>query len=167
MLGMSKFFYVAGLWCAVLAAVFPFAWLALAGARPADWAIAALNLVACLSCIMLIVRRWQYEQRAAQIASELGIDVRLKSPREILSSLIVEVRRRHEAIATDLFEKSLASPKELSQTLQTITHRAYQLLGAESAELALFDEDSGMYHSSFVLGKPFRISAQAMLSGAM
>ena len=66
-----------------------------------------------------------------------------------------------------MVEKKITSKEELSRVLERIVALAYRLLDAESAEIALFDSESNFYHSSFVLGKPFDKSSQAMLSGAL
>ncbi|MBX7137538.1 MAG: hybrid sensor histidine kinase/response regulator [Oligoflexia bacterium] len=129
--------------------------------------VAAINLVGWSFVILLLLVRFDFRRRIYLIAKNLEIDTRFKGFEELLSTLIREVRRKHDAFAINLLEKKISSEKELSRALESIVALAFRLLNAESAELALFDRESGMYHSSFVLGKPFRTSAQAMLNNAV
>jgi len=128
--------------------------------------LAALNLVGWCTVLVFVLSRFDFKRKIHRIAGALEVDTRFKSFDTLLGTLIHEVNRKSEAFAINLLEKRIVSQKELSRTLETIVALAYKLLKAESAELALFDPENGMYHSSFVLGKPFRSSAQAMLSNA-
>ncbi|HMO02757.1 MAG TPA: ATP-binding protein [Oligoflexia bacterium] len=67
---------------------------------------------------------------------------------------------------TDFFRKQLLSTQPLTEILTVMTSRAMQLVGAESAELALFDQEIGQYKSALVIGKPIKLASQAMLSNA-
>lgn len=157
------------LFLGLLAAVMPFAWITgpLTLNSRVLWGIASLNLLAwCLVLAFFLTRR-EMKLLVSHIARQFGIDTRLKTFERLVSILLQDVERKNNALIPHLLEKRIGSKEELSRTLERIVGHAYQLLKAESAELALFDKDSGMYHSSFVLGKPFRRSAQAMLSGAV
>lgn len=110
--------------------------------------------------------RFDLHGQLTVLANKMGLDVRLKPLETALASLLQEIDRRNASISTNLIEKRITSREELSQVLERIATTGFRLLKAESAELALYNSDTGMYHSSFVLGKPFRTSAQAMLSGA-
>lgn len=128
--------------------------------------IAAVNL--CGWCLLLahIFSRFDLHGQLTALATKMGLDIRLKPLEKALNALLSEIKRRNTAISTDLIEKRITTREELSQLLERIAFTGYKLLNAESAELALFNSDTGMYHSSIVVGKPFRTSAQAMLSGA-
>lgn len=129
--------------------------------------VAGLNLLGWSFLVALLVSRDDLHRRAKQIATEFGIDSRFKSLENLLDEMFREILRKDGALSLNLLERRISSHDELSRALERIVNVAYRLLEAESAEIALFDRESGMYHSSFVLGKPFRVSAQAMLSGAI
>lgn len=150
-----------------------FAWLPvanLAAGHPFYWlhegTIVALNLIAWSCVIHSFLINKEIRKSINKIAGDLGIDVRLHSMEGLLSRIIREVRRKNSSLSINLIERRISSKEELARTLERIVALAFRLLDAESAELALFDSESSLYHSSFVLGKPFRRSSQAMLSGA-
>ncbi len=129
----------------------------LAGLASAGWTLA----------LALTLARRDLRQSVTRLASQFGIETRFKSFETVAHGLLQEMERRSSAMLPNLIEKKISSKEELSRTLERIVAKAYRLLSAESAEIALFDKESGLYHSSFVLGKPFRSSAQAMLAGAI
>jgi len=128
--------------------------------------IAGFNFAAWSIVVAFILAREDLFSGVKRAADRMGMDVRNKSLEKLVDSLIHEVNRKNSTISINLIERRIESQQELSQTLERIVGLTYRLFSAESAELALFDNDSGLYHSSFILGKPFRSSAQAMLSGA-
>ncbi|MBX7144720.1 MAG: response regulator [Oligoflexia bacterium] len=129
--------------------------------------VAGLNLLGWSLALTFLFAREDLKQSMNASARAMGVDTRFKSLEALLTSLIREVDRKNSSLSINLIEKRITSKEELSKTLERIVALAFRLLNAESAELALFDKESGLYHSSFVLGKPFRSSAQAMLSGAL
>lgn len=129
--------------------------------------VAGINLLGWSLALTFLFAREDLKQSMNASAHNMGIDTRFKSLEALLTSLIREVDRKNSSLSINLIEKRITSKEELSRTLERIVALAFRLLNAESAELALFDKESGLYHSSFVLGKPFRSSAQAMLSGVM
>lgn len=128
---------------------------------------ALLNCIGWVGVLNYIFSRIRHRWRIYDIARSLGIDTRFKSFEALLLTLIEEVHRKTQATAVNVTERKILSQKDLSRTLEELVGLAFRLFYAESAEIALFDRESGMYHSSFVLGKPFRTSAQAMLSNAV
>lgn len=154
---------------ALLLAVWPLASV-LGLPRPVSWQlglIALLNLIGWSLALALMLARQELRKGVTRLAKQFGIDSRFRSFETVATGLLRDVERKNSAFLPNLLERRIASKEELSRTLERIVNHAYHLLGAESAELALFDKESGLYHSSFVLGKPFRKSAQAMLAGAM
>lgn len=129
--------------------------------------IAFFNLIGWSLALALFLARQELRRAVGRLAKQFGIDSRFRSFEAVTSALLRDVERKNSAFLPNLLERRIVSREELSRTLEHIVNHAYQLLNAESAELALFDKESGLYHSSFVLGKPFRKSAQAMLSGAL
>ncbi len=129
--------------------------------------VSVLNLLGWCGVMVFLLARIDSRRRIYKIAKSIGADTRSSSFEDMLQNLLREVSRKNDAFAINLVERKITSKKELSKALEHITALAYKILSAESAELALFDTDSGLYHSSFVLGKPFRSSAQAMLSNAV
>ena len=127
----------------------------------------ALNLVGWSVALTLFFSRLDLTEALVETAERFGIHTGLKSLEHLLERIKWEVYRKRRSLSTDILEKKIASEKELTQTLERIVALSFELLRAESAELALFDSDTGMFHSAFVLGKPFKSSAQAMLSGAI
>ncbi len=132
-----------------------------------NFIIALINLVGWTTVGALVLVRRDLRKVVSRIAEQYGIDPRLKSFEKLVRSLLEDVERKNSAFLPNLLEKRISSKEELARTLEKTVAHSFKLLRAESAELALFDKESGMYHSSFVMGKPFRKSAQAMLSGAM
>lgn len=128
---------------------------------------AGLNFIAWSAVAAMLIKRMSLGMRAVEAAVELGVDKRNASVDRLVARLVHEIKRKGQAFSLNLVEKRIVSKDELSRTFERIVGMAYRLLEAESAELALYDMESGLYHSSFVLGKPFRTSAQAMLSGAV
>lgn len=131
------------------------------------YVMAVLNLFGWSFALALLLARQELRRAIGRLAKQFGIDSRFKSFEAVANGLLRDVERKNSAFLPNLLERRISSKEELSRTLERIVNHAYQLLDAESAELALFDKESGLYHSSFVLGKPFRRNAQAMLSGAM
>ena len=152
----------------LLLGVWPLAEVVSSGAalRSASCVLALLNLVAWALLAIYVSSHFHFRNRVSRVAKGLGIDTRFKSLPGLLEDLLREAYRRKEAFAVNLLERRISSKQELSRALEHLVSLSYKLLNAESAELALFDRESGSYHSSFVMGKPFRSSAQAMLSGA-
>jgi len=128
--------------------------------------ISGLNFAAWSLVVAFLLARDDLMGGVRRAADKMGMDVRRKSLEKLVESLIYEVNRKNSTISINLIERRIESQQELSETLERIVGLTYRLFSAESAELALFDNESGLYHSSFILGKPFRSSAQAMLSGA-
>lgn len=129
--------------------------------------VAAFNLVAWSLVIAMLLARSEQHLLAQKVARSLGLETRFRSPETLIRAVLGEIERKLAALEGNLVERRISSKEELSRALERVVALAFRLLDAESAELALFDRESGQYHSSFVLGKPFRSSAQAMLSGAL
>jgi signal transduction histidine kinase/CheY-like chemotaxis protein len=129
--------------------------------------VAAFNMLGWSLVIVLLVARRDMRAQLEIDAERLGLDVRRKGAEKLLEQIIAEVNRKNSSLSINLVERRITSKEELSVTLERIVALSFKLLSAESAELALFDRDSGLYHSAFVLGKPFSVGAQAMLSDAI
>ena len=127
--------------------------------------VAGINLLGWSIVLTFLFGRAALMTSLKGVAQSAGLDTRRRSFDQLLEAVIREVSRKNSSLSINLIERRIASKEELSRTLERIVALAYKLLDAESAELALFDKDSGLYHSSFVLGRPFRVSAQAMLAG--
>jgi len=129
--------------------------------------LAAINLVAWAFILLLVVSKLQSRDSLAKKAKSLGIDPSLKSFDQILKDVLFEIKRKNESLSINLIHGKISNPEELTTALEKIVSRAYELLTASSAELALFEEGSGLYHSAFLLGRPFKTEAQSMLTNAM
>ncbi|MFM1848863.1 MAG: hypothetical protein RL417_2337 [Pseudomonadota bacterium] len=137
---------------------YPFPWLnanVVAGINLLGWSL-VLTFLFGRSALMKTIKR---------VAHSAGIDTRYRSLDQLLDDVIREVSRKNNSLSINLIERRITSKEEFSRTLERVVALAFKLLDAESAELALFDKESGLYHSSFVLGRPFRVSAQEMLAG--
>ena len=135
--------------------------------RP-DWLLlATLNLLAW----WLVARHWlerrRLQLRLLQASTELGMTFRKGDFQTALQRFLTELARKNTSISIDLMAGEIKGRQELSRALERVVSTAYRLLDAKSAELALFDLESGMYHSSLVIGRPMHKSSQAMLSGAV
>lgn len=128
--------------------------------------ISALNFLGWSIVLTLIAWRHDLKKTVVAICGRFGLPHQNQSLEVLLENLFHEFSRRNESLSMNLLERKISTDEELSRSLERIVGLSMSLLDGESAELSLFDRDSGMYHSSFVVGKPFRTSAQAMLSGA-
>lgn len=166
---MSKGIQILTALAVALLAIIPFSFTALEDVRSGLGlvVITMSNAIAWSVVGAFLFSRAKLNQKISRTAREFGINPRYKSLEKLIASLVAEISRKNEAFTVNLVERRITSKEELSRTLERIVQLAYSLLSADSAELALFDKESGLYHSSFVLGKPFRSSAQAMLAGAM
>lgn len=140
----------------VLTVEHPLTGVVLAFLACAGWGIAFL----------LIYLRYTLHRELGAVSSSLGLSGKASSIESSIRKILEEVKRKNAALSTNVIETKITTKEELSKALERIVAQAFKLLYAESAELALFDKSTGAYHTSFVLGKPFRTSAQAMLSGA-
>ncbi|MCO6431996.1 MAG: response regulator [Deltaproteobacteria bacterium] len=127
--------------------------------------VAALNLLAWTVVISFIISRRDLYRSVEKVARTLGVDTRLKSLDWLFSTVLREVERKNRSLSVSLAEQRISSKEELSKTLEKIVSLAYRIFEAESAELALYDKDSGLYHSAFVVGTPMGSGSQAMLAG--
>ncbi|NDC37867.1 MAG: hypothetical protein EBZ48_07415 [Proteobacteria bacterium] len=117
-------------------------------------AIAICNLLGwSIVAAALLVRR-HLMHSIGRKARKLG----LQSDQDSLITLYEEISReqgrKSAALSIDLVENKISTHEELSRALEKIVDRTFKLLNAESAELVLFDKESGGCHSSFVLGRP-------------
>lgn len=128
--------------------------------------LASVNAVAWALISVMLLSRWWLRSQVARRASEFGIDPRFQSLEAIIKNLLSEISRKNASLSINLMQQRIVSKEDLSRAFERIVSQGFKLLSAESAELALFDGDSGLYHSAFVVGKPFKVSAQAMLSNA-
>ncbi len=126
--------------------------------------LAVLNLVGWsgIAVSYIIFRNFSY--RLTVRARELGIDTRLKGFSALFEELIFELRRKFISLSTNVIQNQLSSEQELTSSLEGIVSKAFTQLKGVSAELALFDKASGLYNKALLIGRPFRRSAQAMLS---
>jgi signal transduction histidine kinase/CheY-like chemotaxis protein len=129
--------------------------------------VASANFLAWLGIIYLLRNNAFLSALVAHFGRAIGVEVSNDSIEKGLNNIINELDRRDRCYSINVMEQQIASKEELSRTLERIVGITFKLLRAESAELALFDKKTGMYHSSFVMGKPFQHDAQAMLSGAI
>lgn len=130
--------------------------IALAGINFVGWFLVAIFLN--------INQRWKFKLKSR--AEELGVDSRLKTAEEIFEEVLFELRRKFLSFSVNLIQGAVSSERELSMVLERIVAKSYELLTATSAELALFDKTSGLYSNAFLIGRPFKRTAQAMLSDA-
>ncbi len=123
-----------------------------------------VNFISWCTIAAYVHWRWKYSESIRKIAKDSGIVFR---EGDLLTSVLQETIRTRSLLSVNLLEQRITNKQDLARALDKIVASAHTLLKAESAELALFDSESRTYHSSFVVGKPFMTSAQAMLSGAM
>lgn len=129
--------------------------------------VGALNLFCIVVLILETEARPDSHDGITKIAQNLGLEHRFQSAAILLNTVVNEVQRKNEAFSINVLEQKIAGKEQLSNTLERIVNLAYKLFDAESVELALFDRDINLYHSSIVIGTPMRTSSQAMLSGAV
>ncbi len=123
-----------------------------------------LNLIGWSLAALLVVVWREIDDRVRQSGAKLNIEFGSTLVDFDVMKYAMEVERRNDALMAGAVKGRIATKDELARTLEKVVGLSYRLLDAESVELALLDRDTGLYHSSFVLGKPFRKSAQMMLS---
>lgn len=126
------------------------------------------NFCAWILILFFFLNQRKLKNETLKVADELGLDTpHFESLEATTLKVLKELQRKSSSLSINLIERKINSKEELSITLERIVTLAYRLLNAESAEMALFDSASTLYHSSFVIGKPFADNAQAVLSGAV
>jgi len=148
----------------VLAGVLPLLLSLILSKELATVLIAVINLIAWFFAAILLIVWRRVEAHLRKSAERLRIQLGSGAADSLVFRYTREIERRDEAILSSTVEQRIATKEELAVSLQKITTLSFRLLGAESVELALSDRDTGLYHSSFVLGKPFRKSAQMLFS---
>jgi signal transduction histidine kinase/DNA-binding NarL/FixJ family response regulator len=128
--------------------------------------LATANFVAWAVVLYLLIGRAELSRVLHTVGKRLGVETRFSNLDELLEEVLRQVERKHAALQIHLLERPILSKEELSQGLERVVSHAFKLFKAESAELALFDRDAGLFHSAFVLGKPFRTGTQALLAQA-
>jgi signal transduction histidine kinase len=131
-----------------------------------DAFIATIALFTSSLSAFLVFERVKLKQKVKSILEALDIDIRNNeiSLSNDLAVIKQELYKRSDVIDLNIVKTNITSKEDLSKNLEKIASKCFKLLDAESAELALFDKSSGIYHSSFVMGKPFQSGSQAMLS---
>ncbi len=131
-----------------------------------DSTIASFNFIGWALVAVILFSREEMRKTAAALAQKMGLDPQFDALEALLQRTVREIERKLELFTLSLMEKRISSKDQLTQSLEGVVSLAYRLFDAESVELALLDEESGLYHSSIVLGKPFSSGAQAMLAQA-
>jgi signal transduction histidine kinase/ActR/RegA family two-component response regulator len=98
------------------------------------------------------------------LAQNSGIEIRDKDFTQLFYAITNELSRKNKALSHEIVENRISSREELLAALERIVKEAFSLLGAESAEVALYDPSSGGYHSSFVLGRPFLPNTSGLIA---
>ena len=118
-------------------------------------------LVLGVSIIILIYRNLRFYRELSQTAQAIGLVPR-SSLDELVPALCQQVTKFHS-----LYFKLDASPKTdhvaVMIELRRIVEMAYQEFNANSAELALFDEQSGLWTQAILVGVPRSEYAQSFL----
>jgi signal transduction histidine kinase/CheY-like chemotaxis protein len=117
---------------------------------------APLNLVAWVTLAWFQFRFMSFRQSIYSLAKDLRFSTEDLEDFGGISNLVTEVRRRSQLLSSDLLQQSLSSSEQLSESLNRVLQTAFSILDLESAELALRDSQSGLFHSSFSIGNPFK-----------
>lgn len=123
-----------------------------------------LNLSGWLIFVVGYIFYKTFSYRLTVRARELGIDTRTKSFSRLFEEVLFELRRKFISLSMNVIQNKVSTEKELTGVLEGIVSKSFNQLNAVSAELALFDKSTGLYNKAFLLGRPFRRTAQAMLS---
>ncbi len=146
--------------------VLPFYGGFLSGLVPEQW-LPFISLTGWFLSGLLLLYILSVKKQVRKIAYRYGVEHSSKTPfYTLIRRVLKEITRRNAPLSLNTLSTQIRSPRELSETLERIVKMALELLDGESAELALYDEESGVFHSSFVVGKPFKSSSQASLSAA-
>jgi len=149
---MELFLKILTILAVAVAATLPITYIGFQTTVPVSLKVLSiLNFIGWTGVLVFLLARFDFRRRVNHIARSLGIETRFKSFEVLLGTLLSELSRKNEAFSLNLVERKISSKKELSRALENIVALAFKLLNAESAELALFDKESGFYHSSFEL----------------
>ena len=128
--------------------------------------LAGINFFAWMVVLCLLLSREDLSRRAQAIARKFGVGAISDSYEGLLATVMHEMVRKHSAFSPEVIEGKITSKEQLAESLQRVVSHAYKLFDAESAELALLEEETGLYHSSFVMGRPAATGSQAMMCQA-
>lgn len=134
---------------------------------PASFTVAAsLNFIGWSLCIVFILSSEKLRARAIEISRALALPSAPASLEQMLQRTVRELARRLEVIGLASLEPTVRDSRERSRAVERIITRAFELFEAESAELALKDQDTDVFQSALVIGKPFERGAQEMVENA-
>lgn len=126
---------------------------------PWKW-LSALALIASVTSFVfffLRIRRSEarQERRLCELESSFQLDdFSDYTLEERLLFVSQELERRNSALCASLLQKRISSEHELGHALEGVAALAKDLFLAVSAEISLFDKDTGAHHTSFVVGLP-------------
>lgn len=165
---MLKVFQLITYFLVALLAVLPFVWnlVVYDSLIFKDIAFAVLHLVLASALLYYLIDRNSLRNMISHLASQVGLTEN-QSVFNTLKSIEHEVGRNYDVLSARVLERKITDKNQLADTLEELVTAVYKFLGAKSAELALYDSDSGLYHSALVLGAPANSAAQAMLSDAI
>ncbi len=133
---------------------------------PTPAIVIMLHSLSWLILLLVSLERRKIEILLSMLAKSSNIETS-QNLHEMAKKISADFLKKYESLVPRFIHSKLSSRDELSRSLQQIVSLAYKLLDAESAEVSLFDKEVGMYLSSFLIGKPLKGSAQAMLSRAI
>lgn len=125
----------------------------------------ATNFFAWTLVGLLYMGRTQMLRDVDSALRELGFASRGNDLGAKIRSFLAESGRLHRAAFAFQLDDSLVGA-ELSKSLNRIVYLAQSELKGVAAELALYDEESGLWSQAFISGSPSTMSTQAMLSSA-
>lgn len=135
------------------------------GLPPWIHAVSALNFIAWTAlCVVFIVHK-RLNAAVDEAFTAIGLPPVQGDLDERISAFLHESERYHRA-AYAFRSDTNVTDSDLGLNLRRIVTLAYQELRAQSAELALYDEGSGMWSQSLVVGAPRSHLSQSMLVDA-
>lgn len=126
-------------------------------------AYASLHLLTWCLLITQLVRRWHLSDQLHPFSESLGIAPERASLERMLERLIFEIGRKSAVLAPEMMERQIRDGGELYKVLEQMVQLCRKQLQADSVEFSLFDPETRQFHSSIVLGKPFRLSTAELI----
>lgn len=113
-----------------------------------------------------LLYRKQIDRFTGVIGKIVGSSIRVEEPKELKRTIekLELYKRKGEALIPEIIDGAVEGSQGRAYAFNRIVEGTIKQLGCESAEIALIDKTDGHYHSSIVIGRPFRVSIDEYLA---
>jgi signal transduction histidine kinase/ActR/RegA family two-component response regulator len=126
-------------------------------------ALACLNALGWVGLLAIFLTQMRTIAAIKETIDRTGFETSESDLAEIVEQYTQESSRYHRAAYAFRLDSSTRGA-ELSQNLQRIVQLAFQELPAASVELSLYEEESGMWTQSLMIGLPTSFESQTALA---